>query len=361
MRVNLENIQSNSHQYASLVTRIGSIIIDIIFSSCLIIFLNIVFLEFLSLVLSTNNCLLALMFGQIPFQILFYGFYFTWFNANGKQTYGQQLFGIIICDKDFNHVPLLRSFGRTVAFLFDNITVLGNLMLLFNKKKQTFHDLITNTYVVKTDKTIEKNKVLFGILFIIIVLVLSSIGFLKNFNPHYAYKVTTSSMESSLFVGDRIFTVSSFLKKHEAEPGDIVAFLTPKNNLPNIKRFIAMENQTIEIIGKKVYVDGKLFEEPLSVKYISSYILPPSHVDEWHIVPKNLEKRNRDNYGPFIIPKDHIFVLGDNRDNSEDSRYLGAVPKENIVGIGSIVYFSVDKKQKFGNKIRWSRIGRLIR
>ena len=73
---------------------------------------------------------------------------------------------------------------------------------------------------------------------------------------------------------------------------------------------------------------------------------------------------NRDNYGPFTVPEDHLFMMGDNRDNSLDSRYWGMLPEKNVVGSALIIYWSWDHNvplYKFFTKVRWSRIADIIR
>jgi hypothetical protein len=85
-------------------------------------------------------------------------------------------------------------------------------------------------------------------------------------------------------------------------------------------------------------------------------------MDQYDIVPSGAG--NRDNYGPVIVPPHHYFMMGDNRDNSLDSRYWGFLPEENIVGEALILYFSWNKNAplyRFYKKIRWSRIGHLIK
>jgi len=90
---------------------------------------------------------------------------------------------------------------------------------------------------------------------------------------------------------------------------------------------VAVEGQTVEIIGKQLYVDGKPFAFPKDGKYASDQIIPP-------------ELSTRDFFGPKQVPAGHVFVLGDNRDNSQDSRAWGALDKKLIKGKAMFVYFS---------------------
>lgn len=204
-----------------------------------------------------------------------------------------------------------------------------------------------------------------------------------------AFRIPTSSMEDTLLVGDFLlvnkfiygirtpdwigipFTNAGFFVPFTRLPGfkkpktgDIVVFRYPLDRrLSYIKRCIATEGQTVEIRDKQVFVDGEQFPMPKHGKFSSDLIYPRSYVED-AIYPRNLERRNRDNYGPITVPKGKLFVLGDNRDNSADSRYWGFLSKEDVLGKALIIYFSFDLNQsllKLNKKIRWERIGNLIR
>lgn len=203
-----------------------------------------------------------------------------------------------------------------------------------------------------------------------------------------AFRIPTSSMENTLLVGDFLlvnkfiygvrspdwvgvpFTRAGFFVPFlrtpafkEPEPGDIVVFRYPKDpNLSYIKRLIAVEGQTVEIRDKQVFIDGKLFEDPPWSKFTSKMIYPAKYVDR-NIVPQKMQNRNRDNFGPVTVPEGQLFVMGDNRDNSSDSRYWGFLSREKVIGKALIIYFSWDKLKSWGKlhkKIRWERIGNLI-
>jgi len=204
-----------------------------------------------------------------------------------------------------------------------------------------------------------------------------------------AFRIPTGSMEDTLLVGDFLlvnkfiygirspdwigvpftklgFFIPFFHLPSFTEPksGDIVVFRFPLDkNLSYIKRCIATEGQTVEIREKKVYIDGILFANPPHSKFASDRIYPSSFVER-AVVPHNMQMRNRDNYGPITVPQGHLFVMGDNRDNSADSRYWGFLPRDLIIGKALIIYFSFDKKPPFykmNRKIRWERVANLIR
>ena len=167
------------------------------------------------------------------------------------------------------------------------------------------------------------------------------------------------------------FTRAGFFVPHfrlpgisEPKQGDIVVFRYPVDkNLNYIKRCVATEGQTIEIRDKKVYVDGILFEDPHNSKFIHDITYPKGYVQPG-ITPNSMEMRNRDNYGPVTVPEGCLFMMGDNRDNSADSRFWGFLSRDLVIGKALVIYFSWDKHMKWAKmnrKIRWKRVGNLIK
>jgi signal peptidase I len=171
-----------------------------------------------------------------------------------------------------------------------------------------------------------------------------------------AYKIPSGSMIPTLLIGDYLlvnklaYGVRNPIKndfiyfRRLPERQEIVVFTYPLNKkLDFIKRVIGLPGDTVQIVNKKVYVNGKLLKEP----YVQ--------FTDPEIYPKEISPR--DNYGPVKVPPGHIFVLGDNRDQSYDSRFWGFVPINYLKGKALIIYFSWDSKDF---KVRFSRIGKLI-
>ena len=196
-----------------------------------------------------------------------------------------------------------------------------------------------------------------------------------------AFQIPTGSMEPTLLIGDFLLVnklaynkpvmplEGAVLPRKPVERGNIVVFKYPKDLTKDfVKRVIALEGETVEVKDKQVFVDDKPLEEPYKV-HIDSHV--NSKTDFY-----NYDDVIRDNYGPVTVPPGSLFVLGDNRDNSMDSRYWGFVPLASIKGRPWVIYFSYkaerDAWQKTGvsdrlrklasflPKARWSRMLRVV-
>ena len=185
---------------------------------------------------------------------------------------------------------------------------------------------------------------------IVIALVLAL--FIRTFIVQ-AYKIPSGSMEDTLLVGDHLlvnkflygtripFTDKKILAIREPARGDIIVFKYPNNeNVDYIKRVIGLPGDVVEVKDKKVYVNGKKLDEPYTV------------FKDKDIIPRKLQPR--DNYGPVTVPEDSLFMMGDNRDRSYDSRFWGFVRLEKIQGKAFIIYWSWDGDDSW---VRWDRIG----
>jgi signal peptidase I len=159
-----------------------------------------------------------------------------------------------------------------------------------------------------------------------------------------AFKIPSGAMEPTLLIGDYILvdkkahTIEALTRK------DIIVFKFPKDPSKDyVKRIIGLPGETLEIVDKEIFIDGV----PLKENYVihADPIFYPSG------------SRPRDNFGPIKIPNGHLFVMGDNRDQSFDSRYWGFVEESKVKGKVMNIYWSWDKKR---NHIRWDRIGKKV-
>jgi len=197
-----------------------------------------------------------------------------------------------------------------------------------------------------------------------------------------AFQIPTGSMESTLLVGDFllvnkfVYSESHFpfekkiMPQKDLDRYDIVVFKYPKELSKDfVKRVIALEGEKVEIKEKQVYINDKPISEGYKI-----------HSDN-HIYSKSgyfqYDDSIRDNFGPQVVPPGHCFVMGDNRDNSMDSRYWGFLPLTYIKGKPWVIYFSyraereaylktsfrerMKKILSFIPKARWGRILRVIR
>jgi signal peptidase I len=239
-----------------------------------------------------------------------------------------------------------------------------------------------------------------------------------------SYRIPTGSMEKTLLAGDFLF-VNKFVygarvpftdirlpKLHNVERGDIIVFKFPRDRSLNyIKRCIALPGDKLEIRNQQVFINDKLFALPPHAQFIGAR-MPPG-VPEFQIFP-SMSDYNKDNYGPIHIPREgdevtlsaktlplyrdliayeghtvslvgdqvfvdgqamgrytvsrnYYFAMGDNRDNSLDSRYWGFLPESDMVGQAMMVYWSwdpdlpivFDPVEKIAS-IRWNRMGLVV-
>jgi len=175
-----------------------------------------------------------------------------------------------------------------------------------------------------------------------------------------AFKIPSSSMEPTLLVGDYLLvnkfiygikiplTDTKLFQFKNPKRGDIVVFIYPKDRSKDfIKRVIGTEGEKVEIVRNKIYINDNLVEDPWG-----HY----SEKSDWLTQLQLMER-----FGPVVVPKDSLFVLGDNRDNSQDSRFWGFVNVNAVKGKALIIYFSWDgNAQNLLDEIRWRRLGKLI-
>ena len=178
-----------------------------------------------------------------------------------------------------------------------------------------------------------------------------------------AFKIPTGSMEPNLLIGDPLLvnkfvfapTLSSaertLLPMTDIRRGDIVVFKYPEDPERDfIKRVIGLSGETIELKDRQIRVNGRAIQEPYA-----HYLPRPAGSAGGEVTTGDVRER----YGPVVVPAGSVFVMGDNRDNSQDSRYWGFLPKENIKGKALMIYWSFDSSEGGLNlftQTRWARI-----
>jgi signal peptidase I len=198
-----------------------------------------------------------------------------------------------------------------------------------------------------------------------------------------AFKIPTGSMEENLLIGDHLLVNKFIFGPSESKlerallpigtvkRGDIVVFKYPEEpDRDFIKRVIGLPGETIEVREKKVYIDGKPLQE-----WYTHFLQPAAAPSEFHEVTSS---DLRERYPPHTVPANEYFVMGDNRDNSQDSRYWGTLPRDYIKGKALVIYWSYEAGREdyqdgdtvsgigsvfvhFFSRTRWDRMFHQIR
>jgi signal peptidase I len=174
-----------------------------------------------------------------------------------------------------------------------------------------------------------------------------------------AFKIPSGSMQPTLLIGDHIlvnkflygvgipFTDIKLLDIKKPARGDVIVFIYPEDESKDyIKRVIGLPGDTIRIIDKQIFLNGSPYHDSVGV-----YVDPVT-------LRRGLPNSNRDNFGPVTVPPNALFVMGDNRDHSADSRFWGFVNINKVRGKAFIIYWSWESAFK---NFRFSRIGSLIK
>ncbi len=210
-----------------------------------------------------------------------------------------------------------------LIFMFFLLFIIGEAFFTAIKKKEFILKSYNKWYI-----------------YLLIILLINSIvliptNFLTNKVLGFsAYKMPTGSMEPTLRIGDYLVADLKYFKKNELQRGNLIIFKYPEDPAKIfIKRIIALEGEKIEIKSKQAYINDVPLPEGYKV-----------HLD-------NKVYPGIDNFGPVIVPSDHCFVLGDNRDNTMDSRHWGSLPLRNIKGKPLYIYWARDIT-RIGMKIK---------
>ena len=210
-----------------------------------------------------------------------------------------------------------------------------------------------------------------------------------------AYVIPSGSMENSLLIGDHLLVdrmvyappggISSHLLPYrDVRRGDIIVFTSPVEPLTLVKRAIGVPGDHIRLMDKKLVLNGKVVDEPYTL-HIDPRMDPyrdnfPSSEAPLGLNPRAADMLAHDVVnGELVVPTGFIFAMGDNRENSNDSRYIGLIPRENIIGTPVVIYWSFDAPTEdlsnpnigldhifdvvahFFTKTRWNREFHLIR
>jgi signal peptidase I len=200
-----------------------------------------------------------------------------------------------------------------------------------------------------------------------------------------AFKIPTGSMEENLLIGDHLL-VNKFVFGQTAsgleqrllpittiERGDVIVFKFPvEPERDFIKRVIGLPGETVEVRDRKIFINGTPIDDPHA-----HYLLPASSADYHEVTSFDVRER----YGPVTVPANHYFMMGDNRDNSQDSRYWGFLPRDLVKGKALVIYWSYESEREefedasagatirnlvsvfthFFTRTRWSRMLHQIR
>ena len=214
-----------------------------------------------------------------------------------------------------------------------------------------------------------------------LVIALAIFLFVRTFFVE-AFKIPTSSMENTLLVGDFLLvnkaayggrvpgTDARLMAFRQVRRGDVVVFHPPHEPVKNyVKRVVGLPGDTLEMHDKGLSLNGLPLAEPYArhVDDRGDTVHPDMEWQSNHLIaaPPDEYHPTRDNWGPLVVPDGHYFMLGDNRDNSEDSRYWGFVARDQIEGRPWVVYYSQAPygaaREPWYRRVRWGRLGTVIR
>lgn len=210
------------------------------------------------------------------------------------------------------------------------------------------------------------------------------------------FNIPSSSMKPTLLVGDYLFVskpaygyskysfplsnivpIDGRIMFNEPKSGDVVVFKLPSNpSIDYIKRIVGLPGDTIRVQKGRLYINGDLVpREPVGLKEVDKDYGSKMQMMEYietlpggvmHRIYEETDNGELDNTTDYVVPPNHYFMMGDNRDNSQDSRVsgmVGPVPYENIVGRASMLFFSIDDTADLYNPLTWPgaiRYGRIF-
>jgi signal peptidase I len=193
-----------------------------------------------------------------------------------------------------------------------------------------------------------------------------------------AFRIPSGSMENTLLIGDFLFVNKALYGAElpivhrrlpairEPERFDIVIFESPEESGVNVvKRVVGMPGDTLSMVGNVLHVNSDAVDEPHAIRSGGAYDPEDPRMRSWqrrYLVGREgaTYRPSLKNWGPLVVPPDSFFVMGDNRDNSYDSRYWGFLGRDRIAGRPLFIYYSFDKggvaPLPFLTSVRWGRI-----
>ena len=211
-----------------------------------------------------------------------------------------------------------------------------------------------------------------------------------------AFKIPTGSMKSTLLIGDHLLVnkfvygikpgiLGKLLPYREPERGDVIVFKYPNDpDMAYVKRLIGMPGDTIEMIGRTVYINGEKLDENYNIKIEEDGDILETVIND-PLKQYTLQYFNpgsdRAHWGPYKVPDGQYFAMGDNRDNSQDSRYWQFIPRDYMLGQPLVIYWSFETSRdeylrtspgerieritdvvlNFFTKTEWKRFFKIIR
>lgn len=212
----------------------------------------------------------------------------------------------------------------------------------------------------------DKKKVIYEIrIFLLMLLIVSSLrSALADWND-----VPTGSMKPTIQEGDRVvvnklaydlkipFTTIGIFKWADPERGDIVVLFSPIDGTRLVKRVVAIPGDTIAMQNNQLFVNGKpaQWSEQATLQNDQTqgvaFVLDETVGNRTHKIMVTPQVPAVRSFGPVTVPNGNYFVMGDNRDNSNDSRFIGFIPRRRIVGEATAVAFSLDRQRYFAPRL----------